>query len=567
MEFIIGLIVILLALFSVGYFLRKNIYKEIDRLEAWKIEILNRSIVEEISKIKHLKMTGETEQFFERWRAEWDDIVTAHLPKVEELLYDAEEYSDKYRFSKAKQVLAHIGDLLTAADSNIEDILKEIADLVTSEEQNRKDIEKVKEQYQTVRKNLLAYSHLYGTLYDKMEQDLDEAWEGIKQYEEETENGNYMTARKILLEQDRRLDQLQLYINDVPKLIADCKQTVPGQLTKLKDGYKEMTDKGYKLEHIQITKELENLNKQLTRAEKLLIDELNLDEASSILQMIDDAIQTLYDQLEAEVEAGQEIKSKMPELTEAFEKLEQDHTQTKAETALVKESYKLTAGELDQQKAFEKRLEEIEKLMKQIREKLDRDHVAYTLLMDEINQLENFIEEAKTLHEAFKDHLQSLRKEELQARETLAELKTMLTDTVRQLHKSNIPGVPADIKDRAEKAQEMIQQVQEQLENLPLNMLAVNQQLKEASETVRHVVDETHDMLRKVDQIERIIQYGNRFRSQNHILSEQLKEAERRFYAYDYNDSFDVAAAAVEKASPGAVQKLLTQQEKEYQHQ
>ncbi|WP_352260424.1 septation ring formation regulator EzrA, partial [Psychrobacter sp. TB55-MNA-CIBAN-0194] len=77
-----------------------------------------------------------------------------------------------------------------------------------------------------------------------------------------------------------------------PKLIADCKQTVPGQLTKLKDGYKEMTDKGYKLEHIQITKELENLNKQLTRAEKLLIDELNLDEASSILQMIDDAIQT-----------------------------------------------------------------------------------------------------------------------------------------------------------------------------------------------------------------------------------------------------------------------------------
>ncbi|MFB8735468.1 hypothetical protein ACEQPO_22065 [Bacillus sp. SL00103] len=36
----------------------------------------------------------------------------------------------------------------------------------------------------------------------------------------------------------------------------------------------------------------------------MLIDELNLEEASSILQMIDDAIETLYDQLEAEVEAG-----------------------------------------------------------------------------------------------------------------------------------------------------------------------------------------------------------------------------------------------------------------------
>lgn len=124
-----------------------------------------------------------------------------------------------------------------------------------------------------------------------------------------------------------------------------------------------------------------------------------------------------------------------------------------------------------------------------------------------------------------------------------------------------------DIKVHAEKAHEMIEQVHEQLENLPLNMPAVNQQLKEASETVRSVFDDTQDMLRKVDQIERIIQYGNRFRSQNHILSEQLKEAERRFYAYDYMGSFDVAAAAVEKASPGAVQKLLAQQEKEFQHQ
>ncbi|CAM5374361.1 Septation ring formation regulator EzrA [Bacillus safensis subsp. safensis] len=80
MELIIGLIVILLVCFQ-SVVPAKNIYKEIDRLEAWKIEILNRSIVEEISKIKHLKMTGETEQFFERWRAEWDDIVTAHLAK------------------------------------------------------------------------------------------------------------------------------------------------------------------------------------------------------------------------------------------------------------------------------------------------------------------------------------------------------------------------------------------------------------------------------------------------------------------------------------------------------
>ncbi|MFB8735469.1 septation ring formation regulator EzrA [Bacillus sp. SL00103] len=66
-----------------------------------------------------------------------------------------------------------------------------------------------------------------------------------------------------MLEQDRRLDQLQLYINDVPKLIADCKQTVPGQLTKLKDGYQEMSEKATSWSISRSRKELETLNKQL----------------------------------------------------------------------------------------------------------------------------------------------------------------------------------------------------------------------------------------------------------------------------------------------------------------
>lgn len=97
-------------------------------------------------------MTGQTEEFFEKWREEWDEIVTAHMPKVEELLYDAEENADKYRFKKANQVLVHIDDLLTAAESNIEKILREISDLVTSEEKSREEIEQVRESYSKSRK-------------------------------------------------------------------------------------------------------------------------------------------------------------------------------------------------------------------------------------------------------------------------------------------------------------------------------------------------------------------------------------------------------------------------------
>ncbi|KYC93505.1 MULTISPECIES: septation ring formation regulator EzrA [Bacillus] len=560
MELVIGLLVILLALFAAGYFFRKKIYTEIDRLESWKIEILNRSIVEEMSKIKHLKMTGETEEFFERWREEWDEIVTAHLPKVEELLYDAEENADKYRFKKANQVLVHIDDLLTAAESNIEGILREISDLVTSEEKSRGEIEQVRERYSKARKNLLAYSHLYGELYNSLETDLDEIWSGIKEFEEETEGGNYIKARKVLLEQDRRLDQLQTYIDDVPKLLADCKQTVPNQIAKLKDGYREMTEKGYKLEHIQIEKELETLTNQVKRAEHALLEELDVDEASAILQLIDETIQSMYEQLEGEVEAGQSVLSKMPELIIAYEKLEEEKDRTKTETELVKESYQLTAGEIGRQHAFEKQMETIGRLLEQAREKLDGEHVAYSLLIEEVEAIEKQMEEAQKEHAEYRENLQALRKEELQARETLMHLQKTISDTARMLQKSNVPGIPEQVKDKLETANHHIEKTVSQLEELPLNMEEAAKHLNEAEKMVAEVSEEAEELVIQVKLIERIIQYGNRFRSQNHILSEQLKEAERLFYAYSYNEAYEMAAAAVEKAAPGAVKKIKADQ-------
>ena len=66
-----------------------------------------------MQKVKQLNMNGQTEEHFERWRNEWDEIVTGQLPDLEELLLDTEEYIDKYRFKKAKAVQIEIEKVLT----------------------------------------------------------------------------------------------------------------------------------------------------------------------------------------------------------------------------------------------------------------------------------------------------------------------------------------------------------------------------------------------------------------------------------------------------------------------
>lgn len=556
MELVIVLLIALLIIFAISYFFRRKIYNEIDRLEVLKIQILNRSITEEMQKIKHLNMTGQTEEFFERWRKEWDEIVTSHMPKVEELLYEAEEYADKYRFKKSNQVLAHIDDLLIAAESNIEDILKEINDLVTSEQKNRMEIENAKGAYKKVRKNLLAYSHLYGELYSKLESDLHGVYEGFSQFDSQTENGNYMAAREILLAEEKKLEQLQSKMNTIPKLLADVKQTLPNQLNSLKEGFKEMSEQGYSLEHLQVDREIEALQKELHRAEQVLIHDVKLDEAEELLLMINDAVQNLYDQLELEVDTGREMASKMPELSDTFEQLQNDKLQTMEETELVKESYQLSQGEMLKADSFDKRMELLAKQFDMLKNKFDQKHVAYSLLKEEIGDLENQLKEARKEHDEFRKMLQSLRKEELQAREAILHLKQSISETSRKLKTSNVPGIPEALKNLMENAAERVKEVHQKLNGLPLNMAAVNESLLQAEELVFQVKEQTDELVEQVFFIERIIQYGNRFRSSNPILSEQLKEAERKFHLFEYDSAYEIAVTAVEKVSPGSTRRI-----------
>src|SRR5690606_2690237 len=174
MEIIIGIIVVVGVVAIFGFYSRKKIYTEVDRLEAWKIDMMNRTVTDEIAKVKELNMTGQTEELFERWRKQWDEVVTVALPDVEELLFDSEDLADKYRFGKAKRVLAQIEAILNDAETNIATILEELKELVGSEEKNRIEVEELNKLYRDLKKSLLAHRHTYGRTETLLETILEE---------------------------------------------------------------------------------------------------------------------------------------------------------------------------------------------------------------------------------------------------------------------------------------------------------------------------------------------------------------------------------------------------------
>src|SRR5690625_880704 len=126
MEYVIGAILAIIVIITVGLILRKRLYDSVDYYEAWKLDIMNRNVAAELSKMKDLNMYGYTKEHFNKWKDEWDNILTEELATVEELLYDTEEAADKFSFPTAKKHMKEMESMLLATEQKIETILTDI---------------------------------------------------------------------------------------------------------------------------------------------------------------------------------------------------------------------------------------------------------------------------------------------------------------------------------------------------------------------------------------------------------------------------------------------------------
>lgn len=567
MEVVIGLIILLFFIFGIGYIFRRNIYKEIDRLEAWKIEIMNKSIIDEFTKVKELKMTGQTEKMFERWRNDWDEIITGQLPEVEELLFEAEEYADKYRFQKSKNTLLHIESILKEVEKQIDSIIEEINELVSSKQKNSVESKEAKEQFKQLKKTLITHGHVFGKAQKKLEGELDEIANSMKQFDEETDSGNYLKARDILTEQKSQLNLLQMKLENIPKLLSEIHSIIPGELQELQQGYKEMKEKGYFLSHIELDQELERIHNSLTRYKDQL-DQANIDGVRAGLDEIHETIEELYDLLEKEVYASQFVKTEIATFGEKLNDLLVKKKETKEETDLVKQSYQLSEQDIEKLREIDKRLNLLEKQYQQIVSELEQSHIAHTVLKEELEELNRQLEETKAQHENYRQMLYTLRKDELKAREQVNDLKRVMQDIKRSIQKSNIPGLPVQFMEKVQAAQDSLDKIVLKLEEVPLNMSAVQQDLEDAVRVIENLKDETEEMIEQVYLVEKVIQYGNRYRSSHKLLARKLNEAEELFRNYEYGKSLEEAAAAIEEIEPGAIEKIqaiITEELKEKQ--
>jgi septation ring formation regulator len=557
MEFIIGGIAIIICIFLAGFFMKKKYYKEMDRLEAWKIEISTRPVLNEMQKVKQLNMNGQTEERFERWRGIWDEIQTVLLPDLEELWFDAEEHIDKCRFKKVKEVQASIAQELTNMAGKIDLLLSELQELIGSEEMNRVEIEELKDIYRECKKMLLAHRHSFGKTEKHLEKRLEDVSGIFIQFDENTESGNYIAAREIVLTIKAKLEKTKRDMDLIPNILLECKTTIPSQLLELKDGYKEMLSQGYLLEHVQLEKESERIIRELDECLKQ-VEQADIEDVQMKIDEWKESIDILYDLLENEVLSKHEIKQRDHEILEMLYSAREANKTLNDEIMQIKQIYHLQEGDFGITGNLVKRLDQLFKRFELIEFKINENQTSYSHLCEELSVIKTLLESITLEQSSFLEKIRALRKDELTAREQLKQLKKKIADTIRLVSKSNIPGVPNEYKYLMEDARGSIQQVIGKLDEKPLDIPVVQQYLEVAILTVEKVTHTTDELFEMVKLAEKAIQYGNRYRSQYSTVDKGLYEAEQFFRSFQYKKAFEQAASSIEKVDPNALKKIET---------
>lgn len=535
-------------------FRRKHIH-EIGRLENEKMQIQNKPIFEEMMKVKQLNMTGETEEKFERWRNEWTEVVDVCMPEIDSLLFDAEDLIDRFRFKKASLTEKEIQEKIRQCEKRKNDILDELNELIGSEEKNRIEMENLREQYRLARKTILAHQHSFGMTVSPLEKELESFNPKFDEYDELTENGNYLLAREIVISLSAKGEQLSGLIQDIPTLLTELQNKIPAAIRELRNGLKEMEEQSYYIAHLDLPAKLSKMESDIEEQKKCM-EKLDIDPVRMRVEEMNDQIDSYYDALENEVTAKHFVDTRVEEVAESLSTITKLTKELLVEAEYVQQSYRLDEKQAALPQANLKKLEKLHNRFEMLQHHIEQQESAYTSLQDELKSIVAELEQIEEEQDILANKMKNLRIDENNVRHKLGELTRELQNADRKLHRGNIPGIPDEMDARLEEAEEQLYLVTQSLQEVPLNITIAESYLLSAESAIQDVNERVDELLENVLLIERIIQYGNRFRASNPEMHARLLDAEESFRQFRYAKALEEAATAVEEADPGAMKRI-----------
>ena len=196
-------------------------------------------------------------------------------------------------------------------------------------------------------------------------------------------------------------------------------------------------------------------------------------------------------------------------------------------------------------KEIEISLEKINKDYKILVDQGKMKTFAYSKLVDELDGLSLKLSRLQDDLDYQLRSITSMKDDETRAREQLNTIEDLLKKSKYRLKDYKIPVIPSSYYIELTEAQDAIREIVKELDKKPIVIKILNIRVDTARDLVFKIYNKTNDMIKIVDMAEKMIVYGNRYRSSYEEIDIALTKAEELFRRGKYKESLDLSTKSI----------------------
>ncbi|HDK3215088.1 TPA: septation ring formation regulator EzrA [Staphylococcus aureus] len=552
---ILAIIVIILIAVGVLFYLRSNKRQIIEKAIERKNEIETLPFDQNLAQLSKLNLKGETKTKYDAMKKDNVESTNKYLAPVEEKIHNAEALLDKFSFNASQSEIDDANELMDSYEQSYQQQLEDVNEIIALYKDNDELYDKCKVDYREMKRDVLANRHQFGEAASLLETEIEKFEPRLEQYEVLKADGNYVQAHNHIAALNEQMKQLRSYMEEIPELIRETQKELPGQFQDLKYGCRDLKVEGYDLDHVKVDSTLQSLKTELSFVEPL-ISRLELEEANDKLANINDKLDGMYDLIEHEVKAKNDVEETKDIITDNLFKAKDMNYTLQTEIEYVRENYYINESDAQSVRQFENEIQSLISVYDDILKEMSKSAVRYSEVQDNLQYLEDHVTVINDKQEKLQNHLIQLREDEAEAEDNLLRVQSKKEEVYRRLLASNLTSVPERFIIMKNEIDHEVRDVNEQFSERPIHVKQLKDKVSKIVIQMNTFEDEANDVLVNAVYAEKLIQYGNRYRKDYSNVDKSLNEAERLFKNNRYKRAIEIAEQALESVEPGVTKHI-----------
>ena len=553
--FILAVILIIVTIVIIKRNQNKKYKKEIEELDIRKNNLIGVPVLSEITKVKELIKTDNLKNKLDDWDNTFTTIRDEKIPELTDLISEADFLIDRKDYKQAVKKITNIEIEINSLKKKTDHLLEEVKLITNSEERNRALITKLKIVYREDQNKFERSKKEYGVIADYLEKEIDNIDDLFAKFEKAMDNNDYVSVEKKINLLDDKITKLGKLLEDIPTIVLMATVLVPNKIDEAITYYYRMKRDGYPLDYLNVEYNIKEIKNKIDNIMENL-KKLELGESIIELKTFIEYFNELYNDFDKEKECKDLFRQNIKDFSYKIDNINKVVRDIYLQIDDIKYNYNLSDEDINKFSILNKNLEKINQDYKILVDQGKMKTFAYSKLVDELNGLSLKLSRLQDDLDFQLRSITSMKDDETRAREQLATIENLLKKAKYRLKDYKIPVIPSSYYIELTEAQDAIREIIKELDRKPIVIKILNIRVDTARDLVFKIYNKTNDMIKIASMSEKIIIYGNRYRSSYEEIDLALTKAEELFKRGKYKESLDLSMKSLSFIDKNVTEKF-----------